>query len=85
VKSLGVESRGDSDPTSIGKDQFETGLGGIGRRGGLGKDGDGEKMVGSTGGSAIIAEGGFRWVRLIEVISEGVKRDLALAAELGLS
>ena len=42
AEGLIVESRGDGDPTSAGKDQFEAGLGGrSGRRGRIGKDGDG--------------------------------------------
>jgi hypothetical protein len=35
-----VESRGDDDPTAVGNDEFEVGLGGRDRRGRIGQDGD---------------------------------------------
>lgn len=38
-----------------------------------------------TGGKAIVAGGGLGQEGLVEMLSEGVKRDLATAAELGLS
>ena len=41
-------------------------------------------MVG-TGGGTIVAGGGLGRAGLVEVLSEGMKRDLAAAAELGLS
>ena len=61
------------------------GLGGSGRRGGIGKDGNGEEVVMGTGGRAIVAGGGLGRARLIEVVPEGGERNVALAAELGLS
>jgi len=42
-------------------------------------------MVVGTGGTTIVAGGGFGQERLVEVISKGGERDVALAAELGLS
>jgi hypothetical protein len=85
AEGLGVESRGDGDSTSVGEDELEVGWGGRDRRDGIGPDGDREeKMVGS-GGGAIVAGGGLGRAGLVEVLSEGMERDLAPAAELGLS
>jgi len=42
-------------------------------------------VVVGTGGRTIVAEGGLGREELVEVVSEGVKRDLTTAAELGLS
>ena len=61
------------------------GLGGRDRRDGIGQDGDREEVVVGTGGRTIVAEGGLGRDGLVEVLSEGVKRDLTPAAELGLS
>jgi hypothetical protein len=81
----GVESRGDGDATSVGKDELEVGWGGRDRRGRIGQDGDGEEMSVGTGGGAIVAGGGPGRTWLVEVLPEGMERDLAAAAELGLS
>jgi hypothetical protein len=81
----GVESRGDGDATSVGEDELEVGWGGGDRRGRIGPDGDGEEMTVSTGGGMIAAGGGLGRAGLVEVLSEGRERDLAAAAELGLS
>ena len=48
-------------------------------------DGDWEEVVVGTGGRTIVAGGGIGREGLVEMLSEGVKRDLATAAELGLS
>jgi hypothetical protein len=85
AESLGVESGGDGDPTSIGKDKFEVGLGDGDRQDRIGKDGDREEVLFGAGGSTIVAGGGIGREGLVEMLSEGVKRDLATAAELGLS
>jgi hypothetical protein len=82
---LGVESGADGDPTSIGKDEFEVGLGGRNRQDRIRNDGDREKVVVGTGGRTIVARGGLGRKGLVEMLAEGVKRDLATAAELGLS
>jgi hypothetical protein len=55
------------------------------RRGGIGPDGDGKEVVVGSGGGTIITGGGLGGAGLVEVLSEGVERDLAAAAELGLS
>jgi hypothetical protein len=81
----GVESRGDGDATSVGEDEFEVGGGGRDRRGRFGQDGDREEMRVGTGGGTIVAGGGLGWAGLVEMLSEGMERDLAPAAELGLS
>jgi hypothetical protein len=85
AERLGVESGGDGDPTSIGKDEFEVGLGGRDRQDRIGKDGDREEVVVGTGGGPIVAGSGIGREGPVEMLSEGVKRDLATAAELGLS
>ena len=77
AEGLGVESGGDGDPTSLGKDEFEVGSGGGGRQDRIGNDGDREEVVIGTGGRTIVAGGGLGWARRIEVLSKGVKRDLA--------
>ena len=61
------------------------GSGGRDRRDGIGKDGDREEVVVGTGGGTIVAGGGLGRAGLVEVLSEGMERDLAPAAELGLS
>jgi hypothetical protein len=81
----GVESGGDGDPTSIGEDEFEVGSRGGARRDGIGKDSDREEMAVGTGERTIVAGSAISRGGLVEVLSEGVKRDLAKAAELGLS
>jgi len=60
------------------------GLGGRDWQDRIRKDGDREEVVGS-GGKTIVAGGGIGRKGLVEMLSEGVKRDLATAAELGLS
>ena len=55
------------------------------RRDRIGTDGDREEMAVGRGGRTIVADGGLGRERLIEMLSEGVKRDLTPAAELGLS
>src|SRR5580693_6884048 len=66
AKGLGVESGRDGDSTSIGKDQFEAGLGGRDRRDGIGQDGDREEVVLGTGGGTIVAEGRLGRAGLVE-------------------
>jgi len=58
---------------------------GIGDRWGrIGEDGDREEvLVGGSGGTKI-AGGGPGRLGLVEVLSEGMERDLTAAAELGL-
>jgi hypothetical protein len=81
----GVESRGDGDATSVGEDQFEVGGRGRDRGDRIGQDGDREEMrVGIGGGTSVDGRGLGRTWR-VEVLSEGMERDLAAAAELGLS
>ena len=46
-EGVGVESRGDGDPTAVGNDEFEVGLGGRDRRGRIGQDGDREEPAGT--------------------------------------
>jgi hypothetical protein len=75
----------DGDSTSLGKDEFEVGSVGRDRRVRVGKDGDREEVVVGTGGRTIVAGGGLGRAGLLEVLSEGMKRDLAAGAELGLS
>src|ERR1700679_2445761 len=72
--SLRIESRGDGDSTSVGKDQFEVGLRGSGDRSGIGKDRNGEEVIARTGTRSIVPRGGLGRVRLVEVISEGGER-----------
>jgi hypothetical protein len=81
----GVESGGDGDPTSVGEDEFEVGPRGGAGRDGIGKDSDREEMAVGTGERTIVAGSAIGRGGLVEVLSEGVKRDLATAAELGLS
>jgi hypothetical protein len=50
AERLGVESGGDGDSTSIGKDEFEAGLGRGNWRDGIGQDGDRMEMVVGHGG-----------------------------------
>lgn len=85
AERLGVESASDGDPTSIGKDEFEVGLGGRDRQDRIGKDSDREEVVVGTGGGTIVAGSGIGREGPVEMLSQGVKRDLATAAELGLS
>jgi hypothetical protein len=85
AESLRVESGGDGDPTSIGQDEFEVGLGGRNRQDRIRNDGDREKVVVGTGGRTIVARGELGREGLVEMLAEGMKRDLATAAELGLS
>ena len=75
-------------------------LRGRARKDGIGKDGDWEEAVIGTGGGVLVAAGGLgrggaggrmlvavgRFGRgwLVEVISEGGERDVALATEVGL-
>ena len=61
------------------------GLGGRDRQDRIGKDGDREDVVVGTGGGTIVAGGGIGREGLVEMPSDGVKRDSATAAELGLS
>jgi hypothetical protein len=61
------------------------GLGGRDRRDRIRKDGDREEVVVGTGRRTIVAGGGLGREGQVEMLSEGVKRDLAAAAELGLS
>jgi len=69
----------------MGQDEFEVGLGGRDRQDRIGKDGDQEDVVVGTGGATIVAGGGIGREGLVEMPSEGVKRDLAMAAKLGWS
>jgi hypothetical protein len=86
AKGLGVETRRDGDSTSPGKDEFEVARwGGRGRWDRIGQDGDREERRGDTGRGTIVAGSGLGQAGRVEVLSEGVKRDLAPAAELGLS
>ena len=55
------------------------------RRDRIGTDGDREEMAVGRGGRTIVADGGLGRVGLVEVLSEGMERDLSAAAELGLS
>jgi hypothetical protein len=82
-----VESGRDGDSTSIGEDQFEVGSGDRERRDGIGQNGNREEVVVGTGGQTIIAGSGHRGglAGLVEVLAEGMKRDLTLVAELRLS
>jgi hypothetical protein len=84
AEGLPVESRGDGDATPVGEDEFEVGWGGRARRGRIGPDGDREEMVVGTGGGTIIAGGGSGGTWRVEVLAEGMERDLAAAAEFGL-
>src|SRR5262245_19487542 len=81
----GVDSRGDGDATSVGEDELEVGWGGRDRRGRIGPDGDGEEMRVGIGGGTIVAGGELGRAGLVEALSEGMERDLAPAAGLGLS
>jgi hypothetical protein len=85
AESLGVESGRDGGSTSIGKDEFEVGLGDRDRRDGIGQDSDREEMVVGTCGRTIVAGSGLGPAGLVEVLSKGMERDLAPAADLGLS
>jgi hypothetical protein len=55
------------------------------RRDGIGEDGNREERVVGPGGRTIIAGGGLGRAGRVEVLSEGMERELATAAELGLS
>jgi hypothetical protein len=81
----GVESRGDGDAPSVGEDELEVGWGGRDRWDGIRPDGDGEELGVGTGGGTIVAGGGPGRTWRVEVLSEGMERDPAAAAELGLS
>jgi hypothetical protein len=61
------------------------GLGDRDRRDGIGQDSDREEMVVGTCGRTIVAGSGLGPAGLVEVLSKGMERDLAPAAELGLS
>src|SRR5271157_675640 len=84
AERLGVESGGDGDPKSIGKNEFEARQGRRDRQDRIGNDGDREEVVVDTGSRTSVATGRFGRARLIEVIPKGSKRDVALAAEVGL-
>jgi hypothetical protein len=86
AERLGVESGDDGDSRSLGKDDFEVGLGGDDRWDRIGDDGDREDVVVGGGGRTIGGGDGLEPKGLVEVCSEGVERELAMAAtELGLS
>jgi hypothetical protein len=84
AEGVGVESRGDGDATPVGEDEFEVGRGGRERRGRIGQDGDREEWGVGAGGGTIIAGGGLGRAGLIEVLAEGMERDLSAAAEFSL-
>jgi hypothetical protein len=85
AEGTGVESRGDGDPTSVGEDEFKVGWRGRARWGRIRQDGDREELRVGTGGGTIVAGGGPGRAGRVEMLAEGMERDLAPAAELGLS
>lgn len=84
TKGGGIEAGCDGDGESVFEDELEWVSGADGGGSGIGEDGDGDEPRGDACDGGEVGVGRLRGGRLIEVLAEGMDRDAAAAAELGV-